>query len=184
MYYQMITVNSKSIAIVWHDADGKPQIECIYLPGRRDDLLAQISKEFPVVKQRAQKLPAAVAGQIIKLYDGKEAKFDLSYLHLSRLAEFSAKVLRQTFKIPRGKVTTYSGLAAQIGSPGAARAVGTALANNPFPLVIPCHRVVRADGSWGGFGGGIKMKKELLAKEGVVFESSKRVSAAAICYKS
>ena len=62
---------------------------------------------------------------------------------------------------------TYSGLAAAVGSPKAARAVGTALANNPFPIVIPCHRVIRANGALGQFGGGVSMKKTLLEREGV-----------------
>ena len=64
-----------------------------------------------------------------------------------------------------------------MGCPGAARAVGTALANNPFPIIIPCHRVVRADGSLGGFGGGLAMKKELLTKEGISLDRNRRVPA-------
>jgi methylated-DNA-[protein]-cysteine S-methyltransferase len=114
------------------------------------------------------------------LYLGLKTNIDLSLLNMTRLSEFSAKVLKSTCKIPRGKVATYSGLAAKINSPRAARAVGTALANNPFPIVIPCHRVVRSDGSLGGFGGGSNMKRELLVKEGVVFDSTDRVSAKCI----
>ncbi|MDD4242001.1 MAG: MGMT family protein, partial [Smithellaceae bacterium] len=70
---------------------------------------------------------------------------------------------------------TYSGLAKRAGHPGAARAVGTVMANNPFPIIVPCHRVVRADGSIGRFGGGSAMKKELLEKEGVLFDARGRV---------
>ena len=98
-------------------------------------------------------------------------------MNLSRLTDFSAKVLKQACKIPRGKVATYSGLAAKLGKPRAARAVGTALANNPFPIIIPCHRVVRADGSLGGFGGGLRMKRELLHREGVALNAEDRVNA-------
>jgi methylated-DNA-[protein]-cysteine S-methyltransferase len=59
--------------------------------------------------------------------------------------------------------------------PGAARAVGTALARNPFPIIIPCHRTVRSNGDLGGFGGGLKMKRELLELEGVQFSTTGRV---------
>ncbi|MFH1910729.1 MAG: MGMT family protein, partial [Pseudomonadota bacterium] len=78
-------------------------------------------------------------------------------------------------EIPRGRVMTYGGLAAKLGLPGGARAVGNALAGNPFPLVIPCHRVVRSGGDLGGFGGGTDMKKALLMLEGVVFDRQGRV---------
>jgi methylated-DNA-[protein]-cysteine S-methyltransferase len=62
-----------------------------------------------------------------------------------------------------------------LGCPRAARAVGTALANNPFPIIIPCHRTIRADGTPGGFGGGIMMKRNLLEMEGVRFDPRGRV---------
>ena len=101
--------------------------------------------------------------------------FDLKLLNWSGLSDFSAMVLKQTFKIPRGKVATYSGLAAKAGAPGAARAVGTVMAHNPFPIVIPCHRVVRAGGFVGEFGGGSRMKKQLLEKEGLILDSQERV---------
>jgi methylated-DNA-[protein]-cysteine S-methyltransferase len=76
--------------------------------------------------------------------------------------------------IPRGYVSSYSALAACIGRPRAARAVGTALAGNPFPIIIPCHRTVRTDGSLGGFGGGLPMKRALLEMEGVTFDQRGR----------
>jgi O-6-methylguanine DNA methyltransferase len=71
-----------------------------------------------------------------------------------------------------------SGSHPRLSAPRAARAVGTALARNPFPLIIPCHRVVRSDGMLGGFGGGLKMKKALLEMEGVAFDRSGRVQKA------
>ena len=70
---------------------------------------------------------------------------------------------------------TYGGLAAAVGVPGGARAVGNVMAGNPFPLVIPCHRVIRSDGSLGGFGGGLPMKRALLEMEGVAFDGHDRV---------
>jgi methylated-DNA-[protein]-cysteine S-methyltransferase len=166
MYYQIINIGKENIGIVWQNIGGKPQIERIFLPCLKSKIIAAIKKEFPAVNKKEQKIPGKIATQIAEFYAGNKVKFDTSLLNMKKLSGFSAKVLKQTCKIPHGKVTTYSGLAVKIGSPRAARAVGTALANNPFPLVIPCHRVVRSDGSLGGFGGGINMKKELLTREG------------------
>jgi len=86
---------------------------------------------------------------------------------IDHCSKFQQKVLRAASAIPRGKISTYQRIAKQIGKPKAVRAVGRALANNPFPLIIPCHRVIRSDGSLGGYQGGLKMKRALLKKEGV-----------------
>jgi len=180
MNYQISNVGKESIGIVWQYKGSKPQIECILLPCAKSELLANIKKEYPEVIEKEQKIPDKIAKQIAEFYSGEKTKFDLSLLNLKKISDFSANVLKATCKIPRGKVATYSGLAAKIGAPLVARAVGTTLANNPFPIVIPCHRVVRVDGSLGGFGGGINMKRELLIKEGVTFDGSGRVSAKCI----
>ena len=176
MYYQIVDVKKESIGIVWHFAGDKPQIENIFLPCPHNQLVAKIRREYSEISVTERKIPGGIAEQIAAVYSGAKIDFDHSLLNLAKLTKFPARVLKQTCKIPQGKVATYSGIAVKIGSPGAARAVGTALANNPFPLIIPCHRVVRSDGSLGGFGGGIKMKKELLNKEGVMFDEKGRVS--------
>ena len=75
---------------------------------------------------------------------------------------FSSKVLDQLKKIPFGKTLSYGEIAKNLGNPNAARAVGNACNKNPFPLVIPCHRVISSDGSLGGFAYGCKMKRTLL----------------------
>jgi O-6-methylguanine DNA methyltransferase len=80
---------------------------------------------------------------------------------------FRASVLRATATIPKGEVRAYSWIAAEVERPNAVRAVGSAVANNPIPLIIPCHRVVRADGSVGKYSlGGPHNKRVLLAEEG------------------
>jgi O-6-methylguanine DNA methyltransferase len=77
-------------------------------------------------------------------------------------------VLRKTLEIPRGQVRPYGWVAREIGHPAAVRAVGTALANNPIPYFIPCHRVVRTDGQIGNYGGGgPEAKRVILTLEGV-----------------
>lgn len=175
MYYQIIEAGKEHVGIVWRYVENKPLIENIFLPCPRGQLISKIKRRYSGMNLTGRMIPDGVAEQIAQMYSAAEINFDHSLLNWAKLTKFSARVLRQTCKIPPGKVDTYSGLAAKIGSPRAARAVGTALANNPFPLVIPCHRVVRADGSLGGFGGGIGMKKELLNKEGVVLDGQNRV---------
>src|SRR2546422_753737 len=82
-------------------------------------------------------------------------------------SEFERAVLRKALSSPRGEVRPYSWIAREIGRPAAARAVGTALAHNPIPFLIPCHRVVRSDGRVGGYLFGPKLKRRVLADEGV-----------------
>lgn len=174
MFYQIIKVGKEEIGLVWSDTTGKLQVEYIYLPGK-DRMADRIVRDFPVIHKKPRAIANGIDRLIADLYNGKKRTFDLSHLNLSRLTAFSAKVLKQAYKIPRGKVDTYSGLAAKVGSPRAARAVGSVMANNPFPIVIPCHRVVRADLSLGQFGGGRHMKKQLLEKEGIVLNGHGRV---------
>ena len=71
--------------------------------------------------------------------------------------------------IPHGETRSYGWVAKQIGKPKASRAVGAACGANPVPVIVPCHRVIAGDGSLGGFGGGLPMKRRLLRSEGVDF---------------
>ena len=105
--------------------------------------------------------------QIIAYFEGKPAKFDTP-LVLDSLPTFTRKVLAACRKIPSGKTVSYSQLAGMIGKPRASRAVGSALARNPIPLIIPCHRVIHSDGSLGNFSapGGTATKEMLLTLEG------------------
>ena len=83
--------------------------------------------------------------------------------------EFQIEGWKELSKIPKGEVRTYKQIAKSIGKPKSSRAVANACAKNPYPIVIPCHRVIRSDGTVGGYSGegGVKLKKELLKKEGV-----------------
>jgi len=170
MFYQIIKVGKDEIGLVWDEAGKKVRVEYIYLPGGKEKMTNRIVRDFPAIHKTQRAISKNVDQLITDLYNGKKKNFELSLLNLSRLTDFSAKVLKQAYKIPRGKVATYSGLAAKVGNPRASRAVGTALANNPFPILIPCHRVVRADGRLGQFGGGSDMKKQLLEREGIIID--------------
>lgn len=85
----------------------------------------------------------------------------------SDLSDFERAVYRALLDIPPGKVRTYKWVAQTIGRPGACRAVGNALNRNPYAPEVPCHRVIRSDGSIGGFAKGTAAKRRLLAKEGI-----------------
>jgi O-6-methylguanine DNA methyltransferase len=75
-------------------------------------------------------------------------------------------VLRELARVPYGRLDTYGGLAAKVGRPRAARAVGSVMHNNPIPIVLPCHRIVGANGSLTGYAGGLHVKRALLELEG------------------
>jgi methylated-DNA-[protein]-cysteine S-methyltransferase len=92
---------------------------------------------------------------------------------LPNKTEFEKKVLVATFKIPRGKVSTYKRIAEKIGKPRAYRAVANALHKNPLHPVVPCHRVVRSDGRFGGEKNAATSRRKLVEKEGVQIENDK-----------
>jgi len=167
MYYQIINAGNENIGVVWDRRNEKIKIKKIYLPEAKNKLLQRIKNDFSPVEKKPRKLPDGLARTIAALYQGKMQKVSLSALDMSELTSFAKKVLIQTWRIPRGRVASYSSLAAKTGRPRAARAAGKIMANNPFPIVVPCHRVIRADGTLGGFGGGLKMKKIMLQREGV-----------------
>lgn len=177
MYYQIMKAGSDEIGWVWGKTGKRIRLERIYLPGR-EKMVRRILRDFPAVGKKPRKISGGLDRLIVDLCLGKERRVDLSLLNLSGLTEFSTQVLKETLGIPHGKVCTYWGLAARAGFPRAARAVGSVMAKNPFPLVIPCHRVVRADGTPGRFGGGADMKKRLLSREGIPFDTAGRVPSA------
>ena len=89
-----------------------------------------------------------------------------------RGTSFQVEVWKAIYSIPYGKLTSYGGIAKQIGNPKAVRAVGNAVGDNPMGLIVPCHRVVSSNGGIGGFGSGLGWKRKLLAQEGI-FKISK-----------
>lgn len=94
----------------------------------------------------------------------KDQYLDLPY-RFSPSSAFMKRVYQATQQIPRGQTSSYAQIAAQAGSPKAARAVGRAMATNPLPLIIPCHRVIGSSGKLTGFGGGLDLKTRLLELE-------------------
>jgi methylated-DNA-[protein]-cysteine S-methyltransferase len=103
-----------------------------------------------------------------RLLAGEEVDLGEVELDLSDVPEFQREVYRVARSLPRGVTMTYGEVAARVGAAGAAQAVGQAMGHNPFPIVVPCHRVVAAGGGNGGFSapGGVDTKLRLLAIEG------------------
>ena len=117
---------------------------------------------------------ASLKARLQAYFRGEPVSFDDLSLDVQGATEFQRRVWAATRAIPRGQTRTYGELAREIGSPGAARAVGQALARNPWPIVVPCHRVVGHGGRLTGFGGGLEMKRRLLEMEGAHFGEGKR----------
>ena len=103
--------------------------------------------------------------ELDEYFAGRRRAFALP-LDLSLAGTFQRGVLVELARVPYGRTTTYGALAAQVGKPRAARAVGGAMNRNPIPIVLPCHRVVGSGGSLVGYGGGLERKRALLALEG------------------
>jgi methylated-DNA-[protein]-cysteine S-methyltransferase len=131
-------------------------------PERELDVLA---RAFGVRVLRTPKPVDALRRQLDEYFDGRRRKFELDF-DLRATPAFQQLVLHELARVPYGEVATYGGLAARIGNPRAARAVGGALNRNPVPIVLPCHRVVGASGSLVGYGGGLERKRALLDLEG------------------
>lgn len=120
-----------------------------------------------VVSPRVLRAPArldAPARELAEYFAGTRTAFDVP-VDLTLAAGFRLAVLDVLRRTGFGATLSYAGVAAQAGSPRAVRAVGTACARNPVPLVVPCHRVVRSDGSTGEYAGGPEAKRLLLALE-------------------
>jgi methylated-DNA-[protein]-cysteine S-methyltransferase len=138
----------------------------VQIGGEEENFTLRLSSRFgvPLTPSEVQVLP--VIHQIEAYLQETRKSFDLP-IHWDVMSPFQQKVQRAVYAIPYGETRTYGQIAAQIGSPRAARAVGRANATNPMPLVLPCHRLVGADGSLRGYGGGegIKTKAWLLDLE-------------------
>jgi methylated-DNA-[protein]-cysteine S-methyltransferase len=113
-------------------------------------------------------LPGHVADELRAYFAGELRAFSVP-VDLQGVSDFTRKVLEATAEIPYGATVSYGEIARMIGMPGAAQAVGNALGANPVPIVIPCHRVIRSDGSMGWFTGGPGIKRALLRLEGIHF---------------
>lgn len=139
----------------------------------RYESLRQVEQRGFILQERQQSV-TPVIDELTTYFAGDRRAFDLE-VDLEGVTAFTRSVLRATSYVPYGKVTTYGEIATMINRPGASRAVGNALGRNPVPVVIPCHRVVLANGSMGWYTGGPHIKETLLDIEGVHLRPGQRV---------
>jgi len=140
-----------------------------FLPdGSRAAIRQLVKQRYRESQENAGLLPK-LAEALYAHFEGQPTRFNVR-LDLGAVTGFRRRVLQACRRIPRGRTATYADLARAVGSPKAARAVGSALAGNPLPLVVPCHRVVRSDGALGGFSSpqGVQQKRRLLQLEGAL----------------
>ncbi|MCC5950654.1 MAG: methylated-DNA--[protein]-cysteine S-methyltransferase [Acidimicrobiia bacterium] len=137
-----------------------------WLGDRPDDRSADPVEDRTGLDEAVRHIDDAVE-QLAAYFAGSRTDFDVP-VDLGAVQGFSAAVLDELLTIPYGEVRSYGEVANNIDNPAAVRAVGGACGRNPVPLLVPCHRVLRSDGSLGGFGGGLDVKRFLLDLESSV----------------
>jgi methylated-DNA-[protein]-cysteine S-methyltransferase len=163
------------VGIVWAVRDGRPKVVRVLLTRPGAPAVRGLARLHPGARAASCAEIRSVADSIVLFLEGADIRIPLGVADLASCPPFQQAVLRAEHAIPRGRVSTYRLLGARLGRPGAARAVGNALANNPFPIIVPCHRAIRSDRHIGGYQGGPAMKRALLGMEGVRFGAAGRV---------
>ena len=128
--------------------------------GFREELL------FDSLSPPAAPIVVEVIERLDRYFDGEPVDFSDIPVEVMDSTDFQQQVWNIIDQIPYGEVRSYQWIAEQIGKPKSARGVGNAVGANPFPILRPCHRVIRSNGALGGYGGGLERKRQLLALEG------------------
>jgi methylated-DNA-[protein]-cysteine S-methyltransferase len=149
-----VAATPRGVCRISYDAD----------PERQEESLA---RAYGLRVLRAPRAVDEVKRELDDYFEGRRTEFELP-LDLELVAPFHRQVLAELAQVPYGETTTYGTLAARAGRPAAARAVGTVMNRNPIPIVLPCHRVVGANGKLVGYGGGLHVKEALLRLEGAI----------------
>ena len=150
----LVAATERGVCRIGYDPDPEQELDCL-------------SSTFGVRVLRSPRPVDLVRRQLDEYFDRRRHRFELA-LDLRLLADFNRRVLRELARVPYGEVVTYGELAARAARPRAARAVGTVMNRNPIPIVLPCHRVIGANGKLVGYGGGLQRKEALLQLEGAL----------------
>ncbi len=164
------------IALVWSEFNGLPRVVRVIIAKPNSSAIRKVAELFPGIVSTSCSEIDLIISRIEAYLAGEKISFTLDLVRLDICSYFQQAVLQANHAIPYGSVSSYGLLAAHLGKAKAARAVGTALATNPFPILIPCHRVLRFNRTLGEFGGGQQMKKALLTAEGITFDETGRVT--------
>ena len=167
IYYDFVTRSIVGEVLI--AASEKGLCAVIFGKRTRRASVKKLLRMFPnEAVERRPNFMKAYRKELRDYFDGKRTEFtqpiDLVGVH----GPFQRKVLQRLARLPFGRLISYGELASRSGSPNAARAVGCAMAANPLPVVIPCHRVVEAGGKLGGYSGGLNNKRKLLTHEGIL----------------
>ena len=172
MYYSVIQSHLCNVCIIWIKSGRGLKVRRIFLLGKKENILRKLKSFFPDIKQ-AKKAPF-ILRKINSYLGGAPYRLKLVSCQKELYSRFGWKVCLGLRKIPPGKVITYKALARRLGMKSQ-RAIGGALARNPLPIVMPCHRVVDSNKEIGGFQSGKSLKKRLLELEGVTFDKKGRI---------
>ncbi|MFX0179453.1 MAG: methylated-DNA--[protein]-cysteine S-methyltransferase [Candidatus Hodarchaeota archaeon] len=185
MDYRFYTTSSSpfnTFTVVWKETGSDLRVQRIFLsdPKRKSEVKALES--FKKIKLKSSSLIILLSKNIQRFLKGEQIDFDLGLLDFDICYDIQRKVLLAEYRIPRGWISTYKRIAVHLGKPKGARVVGNALARNPFPIIIPCHRAIKTNGELGGFQGGIEMKRTLLELEGIEISDKGKVNTDRIYY--
>ncbi len=182
-FYVSLSSPYGTLGLVWQETEQGPKVKRVFLPGAQTSVEDLVKRVFVGVRPLSRHPIAELGGRIQSFLAGEEIDFELESIALENCSSFQQRVLLAEHEIPRGWVSTYGRIAKSLGTPSGARVVGQALAENPFPIIIPCHRAIRSNGELGGYQGGQKMKSALLELEGIEFSPSGKVVMRQVHYQ-
>ena len=181
-FYTTFSSSFDTFTIVWKESGSDLQLYRIFLSDHEQNSEIKALESFKHVNSQLNSSIALLGEKIQRFLKGENVEFDLDLLDFNRCLEIQKRVLLADYGIPRGWVSTYKRIANHIGISNGARVVGNALARNPFPIVIPCHRAIKTNGDLGGYQGGINMKRILLEMEGIEISERGKVITNRIYY--
>jgi methylated-DNA-[protein]-cysteine S-methyltransferase len=161
------------VAVVWSVHEGQAKINRVLLSSPDKSAKQLTVASYQSVKASSCSEINVIADQVKAFLNGEDIRFSLDMVRLDLCSDFQQNVLLAEHG---------QRIAKHLGNANGARAVGTALAHNPFPIIIPCHRAIRSDGTLGGYQGGLRMKRALLEMEGILFNDRGRIMTEELHY--
>lgn len=171
-----------TFCIAWQEMDDSAKVVRVFLSAEQAPAVAEVQRLFAGALLRAHPAIEGLGEAMMRFLTGEPVTLDPGLVAWDIVPQFQRAVLLAEAAIPRGWISTYGRIARHLGVGGGARAVGNALAHNPFPLIVPCHRAIRSDGRLGGYQGGLAMKRALLEFEGVAISEDGRVIHPRVLY--
>jgi len=185
MEYRFYTTFSSlfnTFTVVWKEMSSDLRVQRIFLSDPKHKSEIKALESFKKIKLKSSSLIILLSENIQLFFKGEQVDFDIGILDFNQCFEIQKKVLLAEYRIPRGWISTYKRIAHHLDMPKGARVVGNALARNPFPIIIPCHRAIKTNGELGGFQGGLDMKRALLELEGIEVSDKGKVITDRIYY--